>query len=205
MKSYPITIFLKLPFHKVKHLKSKKINYWLEKSAKQEEEKKSTISQEVSHSEKKGFDDAVRSHAEKEEADRLTLDSIVTNSNRILLKISSVFPWDFFPTTICLEDTRITIIYRQLFSSQVYSVDIKDISNVLLENSFVFSTIIIISKTFVQNDIRIGSLWKKDAILIRRLIEGLRVFTKHELNTSTYKIEELIVKLKELSTTKMII
>lgn len=215
MINYPITIFSNITFPKSEQLENKKISYWLEKLFKQEEEKNikeglaasaaNKISQGSVRSEKRGHDDAVRNHAEKIEADRQVLDSMVTNSNRILLKMSSVFPWDFFPTTICLEDTRITIIYRQLFSSQIYSVDVKDISNVLLERGIFFSSIIIISKTFVQNDIRIGTLWTKDAILIRRLIEGLRMFTQHDLDTSTYEIEELKDKLMELSTTKIII
>lgn len=50
---------------------------------------------------------------------------MVHNSNTILMSVTSVFPFDYFPTTINVETTRVTIIHRQLFASQVYSIDIK--------------------------------------------------------------------------------
>jgi hypothetical protein len=44
-------------------------------------------------------------------------------------------------------------------------------------------------------------LWKKEAIFIRRIIEGLRMFVDKDIDTTGYKREELIDKLRELSTT----
>jgi hypothetical protein len=130
---------------------------------------------------------------------------LVEKSNRILASISSVFPFDFFPDTVNVEEGRITVIVRDFFySSQVHSVDIKDISNVFINMAPFFAQLVIVSKTFAQNQIKIKFLRKNEAIFARRMIEGLRVFESKQIDTSIYTKEELITKLKELSTTKIV-
>jgi hypothetical protein len=153
-------------------------------------------------SEEKGLEQAIRNHADKVEKNRQAVEDMVKNSNRVLLKISSVFPFELFPTSIIAEDTRITIINRQLFSSQVHSVDVKNISNIFLDTSILFAELTIVSNTFAENEIVIDRLWKKEAILMRRIIEGLRMFISKDIDTTGYKVGELVNKLKELSTTK---
>lgn len=192
---------------------SQNVSYWLEKLFNQEEDKAKGIRPQQIYLdtkieqtlEEKGLETAVRSHANKAERDRQAVEDMVNNSNRVLLRASSVFPWDFFPSSIVVEETRITIITRQLFSSQLHSVDIKNISNVFIANGILFAQLAIVSNTFTENQIIINRVWKKDAILIRRLIEGLRMFVAHDIDTTGYKVEELISKLKELSTAGMII
>ena len=78
--------------------------------------------------------------------------SLVGKSNRILASISSQFPFDFFPDTLNVEEGRITVIARVFFfSSQVHSVDIKDISNVFINLAPFFAQLVIVSKTFARN------------------------------------------------------
>lgn len=131
---------------------------------------------------------------------------LVKRSNRILMTLNSLgFPFDWFPDTINIEEGRITIIKRHFFfSSRVHSVDIKDISNIFINMAPFFAQIVIISKTFEENEIKIKYLRKNEAILARRIIEGLRIFVNRQIDTSTYSKEELISKLKELSTTKIV-
>jgi hypothetical protein len=131
--------------------------------------------------------------------------NLVKKSNRILVSISShALPFDFFPDTINIEEGRITIINRHLLSSEVHSVDIKDISNIFINTTIFFSQLVIISKTFEENEIKIRNLRNKEAVLVRRIIEGLRTFENKKIDTSDYSKEELISKLKELSTTKIV-
>jgi hypothetical protein len=138
-------------------------------------------------------------------ADDRTVANLVKRSNRILLSIQShALPFDFFPDIINVEDGRITVIKRHLFSSEVHSVDIKDISNIFVNRTILFAQLVIISKTFEDNEVRIRSLRPKEAILTRRIIEGLRVFVSKQIDTSSYTKEELIAKLEELSTTKIV-
>lgn len=143
---------------------------------------------------------------EKTRLDKNLVEGLVRKSNRILASVSSYgFPFNLFPDTINIEEGRITVITRNFFfSSQVHSVDIKDISNIFINMSPFFAQLVIVSKTFTENDIRIRSLRKKDAIFARRIIEGLRIFENKQIDTSDYTKEELISKLKELSTTGIV-
>jgi hypothetical protein len=102
---------------------------------------------------------------------------LVKRSNRILVSISShALPFDIFPDIINIEEKRITIINRHMLSSEVHSVDIKNISNILINNSVIFSQLVIISKTFEENEIKVRNLRTGDAVFARRIIEGLRIF-----------------------------
>jgi len=152
--------------------------------------------------ETKGLEQHAKDVTIKIENDKNKLDELIRKSNRCIISISSVFPWNFFPNTIDVEESRITIIFRQLFTSQSHSLDIKDISNVRIESGFFFATLQIVSKTFTQNDIKVEYLKKKDAYRAKDIIEGLRTFVYNDINSSNYEIKELINKLKELSIPK---
>lgn len=134
-----------------------------------------------------------------------TVAKLVKKSNRILASVSShAFPFDLFPDTIIIEEGRITIISRHLLSSEVHSVDINDISNIFINTTIFFSQLVIISNTFEDNKIKIRNLRPREAVFARRIIEGLRIFVNKHIDTSNYSKEELITKLEELSTTKIV-
>lgn len=152
--------------------------------------------------EEEGKDENTKNQAEKREVDKQTVDDLVKKSNRYIISISSVFPFNIFPNTINVEEGRVTFIFRQLMSSQSHSIDIKDISNVFIESSLFFASIQIVSRTFIQNDKKIGYLNKKKAYRIRRVIEGLRILANNNIDTSNYEISELIAKTEEFHTNK---
>jgi len=142
----------------------------------------------------------------KKSVDRYTVEGLVRKSNRILVSISSIgFPFKLFSDTINVEEGRITIITRDFFfSSQVHSVDIKDISNIFINTAPFFAQLVIVSKTFAENEIRVEKLKKEEAVFARRIIEGLRIFENKQIDTSGYNKNELIAKLQELSTTEIV-
>jgi len=186
-----------------------KISYWLKKLHMLQEEKTTPPAssiirpppkpQELENSlEKEGKNEHIKNQAAHREIDRQSVDELVKSSNRCIISISSAFPWNLFPTTINVEESRVTFIFRQFLSSQSHSVDIKDISNVFIESSLFLATLQIVSKTYIQNDIKIGNLSKKRAIKVRMIIEGLRTLTTHNINTSSYKVNELISKIEQM-------
>lgn len=138
--------------------------------------------------------------------DKVVVAGLVKKSNRILASISThKFPIDLFPDTLNVEEGRIAIITRNFFfSSQVQSVDIKNIANVFINMAPFFAQLVIVSKTFTENEVRLKYLWKEQAIEIRRIIEGLRTFVSEGIDTSVYTKKELIAKLKELSNTEIV-
>ena len=142
----------------------------------------------------------------RKRSDKKLVAGLVKKSNRILASIRTHrFLFDFFPDTINVEEERITIIARNFFaSSQVHSVDIKDISNVFINLAPFFAQLVIISKTYEENEIKIKNLRKDEAVFVRRIIEGLRIFQNNKIDTSNYTKKELIAKLQELSTTEIV-
>ena len=138
--------------------------------------------------------------------DKIVVAGLLRKSNRILASISThKFLIDLFPDTINVEEGRVNVIIRNFFfSSQVYSVDLKNIANVLINTAPFFAQLVIISKTFSENEIRINNLWIKEAVYVRRLIEGLRVLDDNQIDTSIYSKRELIGKLEALSSTKIV-
>jgi len=146
-----------------------------------------------------------RIEIKKKLADKNAVADLVKKSNRILLSISShTFPFDPFPDTLNIEEGRITVINRRMLNSEIHSVDIKDISNVFINTVVFYSQLAIISKTFEENEIKIANLRTKEAIYARRIIEGLRVFINKKIDTSDYSVKELLDKLQQLSTTKIV-
>ena len=150
--------------------------------------------------------EVVQQAVKEQMVDKNLVASLVKKSNRILVTISTHrFPIDIFPDTLNVEEGRLTIINRSFFlSSQIHSVDIKDISNIFVNTAPFFAQLVIISKTFTKNEIRIKHLWKEEAVLVRRIIEGLRAFQSKQIDTSVFSVEELVSKLKELSTTDIV-
>ncbi len=225
-----ITIFSNPNINNSEEKESQKISYWLEKLFKQSEKKsedkkrdkfpvkeKNILSNEYSEKlnppfqnqtekelQEKGQKEAIKNYSRKIDTDQHKLNNMMSKSNRIIVSISSLFPWDIFPDTLNIEETRITVIQRQLFSSQVHSVNIKDISNIFIDMDLFLAAITIVSNTFEENNIKIMKLRKKEAVLARRIIEGLRVFMEKDIDTSRYTTKELINKLKELSKTRIV-
>lgn len=139
--------------------------------------------------------------------DKIIVAGLVRKSNRILASISThKFPFDLFPDTITIEEGRINVIIRNfIFSSQVYSIDLKNIANVIINTAPFFAQLVIVSKTFTENEIQINNLWINEAVYVRRLIEGLRIFDSKQIDTSVYSKRDLIHNLEELSSTEIVI
>lgn len=151
-----------------------------------------------------GKDEQTRNEATKKAEDVQTVSDLIKKSNRCIISVSSLFPWTLFPNTIEVEESRVTFIFRQFLASQSHSVDIRDISNVFIESSPFFATLQIVSRTYVQNDITISHLDVKKAHRVHMIIEGLRTFIEHNIDTSNYEINELIAKIEEFHKNKTI-
>lgn len=147
-----------------------------------------------------GKNEQTKNKATKKAEDRQTVSDLIRKSNRRIISISSLFPWDIFPNTIEVEESRVTFIFRQFLSSQSHSVNIKDISNVFIQTSLMFATLQIVSRTFVENDITIGHLNRVEARKVQMVIEGLRTFLEHDIDTSNYEVDELVSKIEEFHT-----
>ena len=144
-----------------------------------------------------GKNEQVKNEAIKIEEDKQIVSDLIKKSNRCIISISTHFPWTLFPNTIEVEESRVTIIFRQFMASQSHSIDIKDISNVLIESSPFFATLRIVSRTYIENEIMVGHLEVARAKRVQMIIEGLRTFAENNIDTSNYEIQELVAIIEE--------
>ena len=148
----------------------------------------------------KGYEEHLKNEVRQQEDTKTTVDRLVRKSNRQIISIDafSFFPFGLYKNTIEVEESRVIFIFKQPFSFQSHSVDISDISNVFIDSAFFFAKMQIVSRTFTQNDITIGYLNNYKADKVRRIIEGLRTFSRNKIDTSVYEVDELIATLEEL-------
>lgn len=129
-------------------------------------------------------------------ANRDKLDHLVKRAGRILFKCSSVFPFDFFPDTICVDENKVDIVYRNFFySEETISILIKNLHFVIADCSIFFCTLQIDVKGFEQDPLPVKYLWKKDALQARRIITGLIACENEGIDLSQFDLPELKEKV----------
>jgi hypothetical protein len=137
--------------------------------------------------------------------DSTKLDNLVVKSRRVLFEANTVFPFDFFPDKIRIDENKVDMVYRHFFfEKHVVSILIGDINTVVLSSGVFFATIHIqLNKPKpAETDIYLGEpinyLWKKDAIKIRRIILGLVAVHQQKIDLSKVPTENLAYKIEEI-------
>lgn len=127
------------------------------------------------------------------------LNDLIGKSQTTLLKISNIFPFDFFPDDVVIDVNKVSVINRPFFfSSYVHSVSIKDVFDVLVETNVLFATLRIVDRNFMENVLSVNYLWKSDAFKARRIIQGLLVAAREGIDLSKADEKNLRTKLEEL-------
>lgn len=124
------------------------------------------------------------------------LDDLVAGSSRIILDIHSTFPFDFFPDDVILDETKVTIHSKYFFlTKEVRSVEYTDIFNVIVQQGIFFAKLELVDRFFAHQPIVVNYLQKKDAVLARRIIQGMIIAQKQNVDIRGVPVDELLVKL----------
>jgi hypothetical protein len=125
--------------------------------------------------------------------------SLAGSSHEVLLKARTVFPFDFFPDTITLDREKLSIINRFFFwTARITSVPVRDILSVEADVGPFFGSIRITSRYDPVKSLSINFLWRKDALLLRKLLQGYIIAHERNLECSKIKKPELVYLLNEL-------
>lgn len=124
---------------------------------------------------------------------------LILRSGRILLRISTVFPFDLFPDVILIDENKIELTHNVFFeSAQTYTIPLNQVFDVSVETSIFFATLVIVDKRYVNDPYRMSFLKKDDALRAKKIISGL-IIGKEEgidlrgLNTSELtKVAEIL-------------
>lgn len=146
---------------------------------------------------------ATKSFKSKKKEDALKairkLEQVVKSSHQKVASSSTMFPFVLFPDDIILDRTVLTIIKRTLLSKNVISIRIEDILNVSINTGPFFGSINISSRVMNSTDhFTISFLPKREAIHLKKAIQGSMIACHNKIDTSELSQEELIKTLCEL-------
>lgn len=124
---------------------------------------------------------------------------LLKKSEKCLLVISAVFPFDPFPDEVTIDINQVNIIHRIFFySERRHSIPIQNIKDVFVEASPFFSTLRIVDTGFVEASIDVKFLKKNDAMRARRIIQGLVLAAKEGIDLTLLKEKKMLEKIEEL-------
>src|SRR5258708_7965897 len=76
-------------------------------------------------------------------------EKLIKKSDRVLLKIKSVFPFEFFPDSIVIDESKVSIIHRIFFwTAAIQSIPIQHVQDVEVDTSILFATLKILPAGF---------------------------------------------------------
>lgn len=141
--------------------------------------------------------DSDKDHTENKEK----LANLTEATSKPLFKLSTVFPFDFFPSDIIIDMKKIMIVDRYFFSAaRQYPILIKNMVMPIIETNLFFGSFTL-DMVYTQNQnspIIINYLKKNEALRARRIISGLMICDKEEIDLSHLTHEEVLAKVEEL-------
>ncbi len=144
--------------------------------------------------------EAASKDSEKEdEKSKLKLDGLLDRSSKVLIKVTTIFPFVLFPQHVIVDANKINIVKTTFFFSEhVHSVFIKDISDVVVETDLFFATLKIIDTGYTENSINISFLPKDEAQKAQRIIQGLVISAKEGVDLSILDEANLAEKIEQI-------
>ena len=127
---------------------------------------------------------------------------LVEMSEKPLMTVNSVFPFALFPDTVSVDVSKLNIVHRELFSKRVQSIYIRNISDVVVKTGIFFASMGIIDFGFVGNSIEVNFLKNQEALEFRKVVQGLIVCVKENIDLTQFESKSFITKIKKLGEAK---
>lgn len=125
--------------------------------------------------------------------DKQKMESLAHASNSILFKATTVFPFNFFPDSIVIDKTKITIINRLFFFNEdIRSYAIEDILNIEVGSSIFFSTLTCLTRYDNKKAFALRYLKKTDATFAKKLIQGLIIAKREGVHIEELSKDEIM-------------
>jgi hypothetical protein len=146
-----------------------------------------------------GITAAKKESAKTEEINKDRFHNLVKASNSTLYKLASVFPFDFFTDEISIEITQINVIKRLFFATaHLQTIPIKNVADVFVQTSILFASLRIIDSSYIENSIQVDNLKKSDAVIARRIIQGLVIANKEGIDLAKIPRSTLFSDIENL-------
>lgn len=105
-----------------------------------------------------------------------SLTQLLNEDTQVLFSVSTVFPFDLFPTKVVVYSKKVDIIDRIFFAStEIKSILINDILEVEVQTTPFFSSMTIVSRMPMMPTQKISTLKTSDALKLRSILQGLLI------------------------------
>lgn len=152
---------------------------------------------------KVGVADAVKEDFKEGVKNEQNFGNLVEKSDRVLIKVRAIFPFDFFPNEISVDVNKVNIINNYFLSQKVHSVMIKDICDVYVYKGLLFASLSIVDWGFDRNrSITINFLSKDKADQALKIIQGLMVSAKQNIDVAKIDVPDFQSKVEILGEPK---
>lgn len=130
----------------------------------------------------------------------IALARTISSSHEILISATTVFPFTLFPDTVVLDRSKLTIAHREFFwTGEVMSIRIEDILNVTVDTGPFFGSLKIFTRFFsVDKPYTVSFLYRRDALKIKRILQGYVIALQKNIDCSTLPTPELANMLDDL-------
>ncbi len=144
---------------------------------------------------------------EEAPARKSQLVEIPTATARELYRINSIFPLDFFPDELVIDEIKVSVIYRHFLSHQINNILIKDITDITLNSTLFFGSLIMTGGEYEgfsstsedqKGPLTISKLWLQEAQIAKRIILGLTILSDQKVDTTQMTVEDILKKTTEL-------
>lgn len=131
------------------------------------------------------------------------LNNLAKDENPVVMSLTTVFPFQLFPTMLTIEKTKVNVRDTIFFgASEIRSIMISDISSVETQSNLFFATIKIEKRMPPEPPMVISFLKKEEALQARRIIQGLIVTNQNKVDVTKVSTEELKDKVEILGDSK---
>jgi len=138
----------------------------------------------------------------KSEETQKEVEVLVSRSKNVLFQARSIFPFDFFPSTITIDANKVNIIIKTFFATETAtSVHLKEIMDVRVESTLFLGKLII---DYGPHPLKIRTVYvpalkKTSALKAKEIIEGMLVLYRAEnIDTTTLNPEDTMEDVKEI-------
>jgi hypothetical protein len=153
-----------------------------------------------------GIKQRVQEKTRDEETAKTKSRNLVTREEIILLKATTVFPFDFFPDTIVIDTAKIHIVNKEFFATErVTTINFKDIVDVWAEKSLFLGNLIILYLPKQETmgmlkplQHRINLLKEKDAMDAKNILKRMLILRREEVDLTQLSPQELKDMLEKI-------
>ncbi len=141
-------------------------------------------------------EDTSQMYSEKEEE---KLKELVVKTQNPILRIQTAIPFEPTPDEISVDINKVNIVFRQIFgANESYSFPTEEIAAVSVDTTPFFASLHFTFRSSSNKAISVKFLKKREAILMRRLVDGLRLAKDNKIDLSKLDNETIIGQTTEL-------